>query len=841
MNSSKKAKFRSVKNLRYLIPTAAVLLITALLVAFLFSGASPSAFADSDPAPIADETFSVLFPTVSYIQSDDPTLIAANDSYLIIYDKTAKAMFVRLIHDDDKTYAFPIEVEDVEYINAVGNTAFIYANKELYSVDLNDTSSIPVKRELSSPKDPNYFRSDGTYLYAKNGDGEITIYDENLEVAKFEIEVAGTKIETTIENDKYIDDEGDPVFASKQIIAGSDYLLYLFFTHKNGNPYLMVYDPILKFPRINQEMDNYVSDAYVGENVIVGQLTLGDSRLICIDKKTGKTIFISDKAPDSFCVYGDKIYAIEGKQIMTYMLEKDSDGQYAKLKNESTISMSGEDTEHLDSPSDVVAFGNSLAVADTDNKRLGFINSASVMTVVGLGTAPLRLTADNAGVYALCDNQTIAKIENNQTVQTFSAENVLDITYLDKLYLLMPDGIHTVLGGETLKLTNTTNAKRLTSAKDGTNLYVLKNECIEIYSTNGTLLSTLSHDFTNVKDISVDYAGQIFALREDGFDIFVNNGGTLTLLSSTEFYNATAYAKANSLCVENNSLYFSTLECLIGKSTVKAYTKDNYDSASFVPSADASYHFAKLKKDTFSFIMPSNGRMEAISSAPTETVLVFDGDDQSEWANALLNGNFFKIRQADYESVEIKELEGNYAAKTNTTLYALPNVDNGKIPALTGTRFTLISDCADFENSKWLRVNYNEKVYFVLANDCDEFIELIREEDREYGKAKAKRVGGLVNVYAGANSDAEVLLSIVDGTRIEILDKLDKYYMIRYGNTVGYMLKNEVELDGLTTVQIISIVVACIVAVAGIGIFIAIETTKKKALEAERKAERKQK
>ncbi|MDE7373313.1 MAG: SH3 domain-containing protein, partial [Clostridia bacterium] len=400
--------------------------------------------------------------------------------------------------------------------------------------------------------------------------------------------------------------------------------------------------------------------------------------------------------------------------------------------------------------------------------------------------------------------------------------------------------LYTVLGGETLKLAETTGAKRLTSAKDGTNLYVLKDECIEIYSTNGTLLSTLTHDFTNVKDISVDYAGQIFALREDGFDVFINDSGTPTISSSTEFYNATAYAKANSLCVENNSLYFSTLECLIGKSTVTAYNKDTFKPASFVPSADAIYHFAKLKEDTFSYIIPVSGRMEAISPAPTETVLVFDNDG-SDWANALLNGEFFKIKQSDYDVVEIEELVGDYAAKNNTTLYAMPNVNNGKVAVLAGTRFTLISDCADFENSKWLRVNYNEKTYFVLSDDCDEFIELIRDEDRVYGKAKAKRVGGLVNVYADASSDAEVLLSIVDGTEIEVLDKLDRYYMVRYGNTVGYMLKGEVELDGLTTVQIIAIVVACLVAVAGVGIFIAIETTKKKAAEAERRAERKQK
>ncbi|MCM1394408.1 MAG: hypothetical protein NC179_05900, partial [[Eubacterium] siraeum] len=643
--------------------------------------------------------------------------------------------------------------------------------------------------------------------------------------------------EVTVDNHTYEDEHGDPVFSNKQVLAGNNHLLYLFATDKS-DPYLIVYDPVLKKELVNEGMTNYISEAYVGANVIVGQLALGDNRLVGIDKNTGKTLFPSDVTPDSFCVYGDRIYTIEGKQIMTYMLAKSADGQYTGFRKMSTISMAGNDSSHLDNPSDVVTAGENLAVADTGNKRVGFINSASVMSAVDLNSAPLRLTADLTGVYALCDDGFVYKIENDRIAQTISADDVTDLTYLDKLYLLKSDGLYTLIGGEAFKLANTSGARRLTSAKDGLNLYVLKDDCVEVYSSDGTLLSTLRHDFADVTDISVDYAGQIIALREDGFDIYQNDLGMLTQLSSTEFYNATAYAKANSLCIENNSLYFSTLECLIGKSAVQAYTKESYEAASFVPSADASYHFAKLKANTISYTVPSNGRMEAITPAPTETILVLDNADEI-WAYALLNGNFFKIRQADYEIVPVNELDGDYAAKNDTALYALPNVANGKIPAPVGTRFTLIGDCADFENAKWLRVAHDEKIYFVPASDCGAFSEIAGEGEKEIGRARAKRVGGLVNVYGGASADAEALFSIVDGTKIEVLDELDGYYMIRYNETIGYMLKNEVVLSGLTTVQIVSIVVACFVAVAGIGIFIAIEITKKKSSEAERKAERK--
>ncbi|MCM1394135.1 MAG: hypothetical protein NC179_04495, partial [[Eubacterium] siraeum] len=183
MKSSKKAKFRKISSMRYLISTAVALLILTAFATFSSLGASRFAYADS-PAP-SDDTFSVLFPTVSYIQSDDPTLIAANDSYLIIYDKTARTMFVRG-GDRIGTYAFPLDLKNVEYIKAVGNIAFIHADEENYTVDLKDTSATPEKRELTSPSNANYFRSDGTYLYAKNGYDSVSIYDENLQIVTFD-------------------------------------------------------------------------------------------------------------------------------------------------------------------------------------------------------------------------------------------------------------------------------------------------------------------------------------------------------------------------------------------------------------------------------------------------------------------------------------------------------------------------------------------------------------------------------------------------------------------------------------------------------------------------------
>lgn len=844
MKTSKRAEIRASK--RYLFIFIAVLVVSATFL--IFADVGGTAFASDDLDAQTADTFSVLFPhdSLNYVQSNDPTLIASNETYLIIYDKTASAMFVRG-GDRRGTYAFPLNIEGVEYIKAVGNTAFIHAHGENYTVNLKDTASVPVKAELSSPENANYFRSDGKYLYAKNGSGAVTIYDETLVPVRFKVGDGESASYVTVDNHTHVDSTNNPVFAGNIVLAGNDHLLY-FFTTYQSDPYFVVYDPVTRRELVYNEMRDYISEAYVGDNIIVGQLAGGatdpnqKTRLVGIDKSTGTTLFPSDISPDSFCVYGNRLYTIEGKQIMTYRLEQSAGGEYTGFRKISTISMAGNDPDHLDNPSDVISLGKNIAVADTNNKRVGIINSASIMTTVSLESAPLRLTSDSFGIFALCENNKVVKIESNTVVQTLPAENATDITYLDKLYYICSDGLYTIIGGECLKLADTEGARRLTSAKDGTNLYILKDDGIYVYSSNGTHVRTLCGDFSTALDIAVDYAGQIFALREDGFDVYANDNGIISKFSSTEFANATAHVSANSLAIDEHSVYFSTAECLIGKSETISFTKETYISVPYSPADMPSYHFARLKPDTPSYAIPSDGRSEGIFTAPAETVLVIEGAMQdSGFAYALLGGEFFIIREADYDTVNTNAASGDFSTKRNTYLYTLPGVASGRVSALTGTRFTPVSDCADYEDSKWIRVNYNDRIYFVLADDCGDYIELIPEENKLYGRAKAKRVGGLVSIYSDANEGSQTLAEIVDGTRIEVLDTLDAFYLIRYENTVGYMRKADVQIDGLTTVQIVAIAVSCIVAVAGIGIFIAIEVTKKKSEEAERRAEKKQK
>ena len=92
-------------------------------------------------------------------------------------------------------------------------------------------------------------------------------------------------------------------------------------------------------------------------------------------------------------------------------------------------------------------------------------------------------------------------------------------------------------------------------------------------------------------------------------------------------------------------------------------------------------------------------------------------------------------------------------------------------------------------------------------------------------------MGGLVNVYADLSTSSEVIAQIVDGRKVEVLQTFDDFYLVSFDGVQGYVLKSQLKIGALTTVQIVAIVLSIIVAVAGFAIFASIYLTKKNADE----------
>ena len=222
------------------------------------------------------DTFEIVYPTANYFQSQTPTLVAANQNYLAVLDAPENRLYVR--KSDLSTCFYDIssiltsaeelgfnDVGDalqtpVEGIYVVGAHAFVALGVapelELYSLDLAADDAQPQKLEVPHPDRIYCFASDGEKLYAKNVEGHIAIYDENLGVVK---------------EDVYNYD----VLPGKASIAGDDGVIYLFTTDEKNTAQLYVYDSNRDEITLSTP-SKFIQTAYIGD-VIYAQISTAKS------------------------------------------------------------------------------------------------------------------------------------------------------------------------------------------------------------------------------------------------------------------------------------------------------------------------------------------------------------------------------------------------------------------------------------------------------------------------------------------------------------------------------------------------------------------------------------
>lgn len=758
------------------------------------------------PAQIAsaiDSEFTQVYPLEDYFQASSPSKVSANRTYLIIFDNTAKKLFVRS-NSSVSTRSYSADFDNVDNVFAIGNTAFLNDGGSYYTLNLADESATWQSCALSSPANIKFFNTDGTHLYAHSASGAVSVYDENLSVA--------------FDTDNLQEDEFSGL---STVVMGENDCLYVF-SIETGTPFFMTYNVTTKqkSERVYIKGNSLIAEAYVGDVIYALKNFDGAKNIVCIDKTNGTELFATDISPDAFFAYGDKLYTIKNNAVTVYTLNADK----TALNRNSTVTMSGSDEGHFDNPTDIIKYNGNIIVADSNNKRLQTISGSNV-TSVYFDFKPLCITNNANDVYVGFENA-ICKVSNGKIVATYSAQGVIDVVYHDKLYVLTSDGLYVLLGGNLVKFFDINNAKRVTCAKDGTNVYLLTDDKIVTISTDGKELPSLaSDDFTNAVDFAIDYEGKATVVFEKGYNQYLGkNKQEYTLSSST--LNATVL----SAYLDGTSLYFTAKECFVGKTSVNAITKDTYTFDKPQITKENAYSFATPKDNALYY--SADERVENTLYANKETVLVYDDitvDESGNYRYARVGSKLVKIAINDFNKVEPNALNGDYVLSTQATLYTSPYCSDGTITLEKGERVALISDVCGYDKNGWYIVEYNQSTYFVRTNCVEEYVVVTPKEDKIYGKANADRVGGIVNVYAEQSTSSNIIAEILDGDKVEVLETYDDFYLVSIDGKVGYVKKNNVKLDGLTTVQIVAIVLAIIVALAGSAIFASIYLTRKNA------------
>ncbi len=773
-------------------------LLFAVIFAAVFSSAFIASYASAESAQESD--FVRLFPTINYFQSANPSLVSANSGYLLVYDKDVRSLFVRP-NDSSDTYVYETDFASVTSLFVLENVAFLQADGKYYTIDLSDKTANAVEVTLPTPSRIASITSDGTLLYAHSPKGALTIYDKNLSVTY------------------NIDAEDSPdELAGSNAIAGENGNLYTFPSFY-GNAFFVKFDTASNTVETNP-ITQSITQAYVGDVVYALEVLPATSqkRLICLDKTNGELLFHTEIYPQAFFAFGNRVFTIENKSVVVYTLSNDK----SSLSRTTSITMTGNDAYHLDNPVDLCVANDGYIVADKNNSRLATIDKSGVLTEQKLDDTPLALTSSESDIYCVFQDR-IDRISNGETTKTYELSGALDVAYSDKLYALATDGVYTAIGNSLIKIFDVENGKRIATAKNGTNVYVLTADSVLGIDRNGRKLFDVANaDFSEAVDFAIDYTGKAYvAFKDKIVTYYANQSQTIAVKAEN------LKASITSICLDGENVVFTAEESFVGTLNVHATTKQSFSAT--LPTLERSeYYFATANDGALEYSW--DGRLENTQLASSDVYLVIDKAIEGANENlryALVGEKLAIVSKDDFNKAETTALSGEYVAKEDVTLYALPYSQSGAIEIKAGEKVARISDVAGYDNAKWTIVRYGENTYFVNSSSIEEYVEVVDEKDKVYGKANADRVGGMVNVYASADKNSEVILQIVDGSQVEVLETLDDFYLVSFDGKVGYIEKEHLKINGLTTVQIVAIVLAIIVALAGSAIFASIYLTRK--------------
>lgn len=775
--------------------TQTIFLIAALVIltaVFLF------AF-NSGVVSAAD--FELVYPTDGYIQLENADSVAISDGYTAALDCENG----KVLADGDKTLNFAVGSGSTGVYLASTTMLMSYSDGTFKAADLSAATPALATVTFPSMSKVSYVTADGGKFYAHD-DGTVRVYDADF-----------TLLNTYT----------DSVFAGKPVLVANGGKIYLYNVEYGVKKYAVYDEATGNSQKSNSEIS--AASAAIGDVIYVHNTT----SVVAVSKTDGSVLFDTEITSKNFSACSDKLLVANGADgYSLYSLDLSNN----KIDLSAEYSMKGESLNRLNNPSDVTFSGGQTVVADTDKDRVLFFGESTYAVTVA---KPIALAAGKNRLYA-ASSSTLYVIENKQISAQYTAVNIIDVAYLDKLYVLTGNGLYTLLGGSLEKLCDLDGGVAVSTADDGAYLYVLTSDGLNIYDKSGnTVFDGIA--VTDGVDCTVDYCSNVYVLKSDGkvYKYSVNENVTATYTSAPTptpdvitFENALYDGTANSVTLDGKDLYFTANECLLGKADVSASTKTDFTSTALPDVSASQLNAYSLSSATAAYAEPKRFDTALIIPANAK-LLVYDVQSGvNGFYYAIYEGKtLFVLDNGADTALTPTSVSKQYVTVNETKLYTYPDSENFTTLE-RGKVITIADDASNIDGGKWFRTVSDGKYYYVLRSDVEEYVQT---EDggntakTVYGKAKASRAGGTVNVYYSADTSSSVVVSVTDGTEFVILETLDGYYKVKCGDYVGYVLSEHVLLDGLTTVQIVAIVLSVIVIVAGTAIFLLTKRLKKKA------------
>ena len=616
----------------------------------------------------------------------------------------------------------------------------------------------------------------------------------------------------------------------------------------------------------------YSTDSTSGSKLYFGSLS-ADIESSFFDLATDEYIFALSRNKTTISVYDkiglNKLYSFSVNSAISDIQAYNNNLYLTDTRNHSvivysvlgsqaiyktTICKTGSSLGKFNTPTSVYAHGSTVIVADKLNNRVQVFNTNGDLSnshnFLSWDTSKAPETiVEYSGTYFVVANNSVYRVNGNQVTiyDTFNSPTSLAIDCFGTIYVTDGNKIYSKgFNDSAFKEFLSAPSCDITVSPKGSVLYVLTNNTISAYDSLGSLIftSNLQSELSSNAKFDTDVSGTAYIIDNrklykysrsvSSFDfeyqkdilldskaisptsISLSLGGTIYLTDST---NHCVYSisseDANTSVYNPNS--FSAPTNVYEKTPITApagYVKVN--------STDAfAYDFAQSFENAR--IVPAN-----------TLLLLLDNDKVNDFYYVYYQGKDCYIHSS-YVTEQATQSFSSYDgfALHSTKLYKYPVIDVTNSFALenisNGTLFKVVGNAGEYTSTNlngltvsWNEVLYNGKIYYITRNNIAK-ANVNREVDYGYAKLLSDTVGKKVLLYALPDESSAILGEYTDGTEVKLMSALDTastFTEVKIGDKIGYVRTSQLTTNGLTTAQIVILVLILIGGASSVTILI---------------------
>ena len=493
----------------------------------------------------------------------------------------------------------------------------------------------------------------------------------------------------------------------------------------------------------------------------------------------------------------------------------------------------------FDSPSDVYNRDNIMAVADYGNDRVQLITESGISSLavddpVSVATyAKETIVASINAIYVYDKNYTVTTYTNADGL-SFSGLTDLTVDNNGIIYAIDKNNARIVK-----KAPEDTHFKTylpsaplsIAIAPKGTVVYCVYSNVIRAYDSGARLIfETADIPTVTSATADVDSQGNMYLIHDTTLFRYTRSFTGYTLLDTTDLNIEGSGVRRITVSEDGEILMLDGVRHQvfeIKNSGAVAYTPTSPDDSVYQKSTlNEAVNFAHVNADSFIYDNAENYETTRIVKANTTLILLSTNTVDGFYyvycdGPAYIPTSNVTINVADniaYNALALHE---------NTSLYKYPILDDAfKLLSVDkDATFTVVTNTCNFsEDNKtyWSQIVYNGNIYYVTRNNIG-LAPAERVVDYGWAKLHTSVMGQKVKVYSLPDDKSGVIDEYADGTEVKLLDEIDSassFTQVQIGDQIGYVKTSELTTGGMTTAQIVILVLILLGGTASVTVLV---------------------